>query len=129
MLVPLRRSWTFDQVRSFARGVAEVLVEREPDLLTLEARKDKRGDRVLIDIQRNGYGQTAVPPYAVRARPRAPVVDPDPLGRALAGAARPVHDPVDRSTPRTYERPVEGTAPSRRRGSTRQAERLQKLRV
>jgi bifunctional non-homologous end joining protein LigD len=76
VLVPLRRAWTFDDVRSFARAVAEVLVEREPDLLTLEARKDKRGDRVLVDIQRNGYGQTAVPPYAVRARPRAPVSAP-----------------------------------------------------
>jgi bifunctional non-homologous end joining protein LigD len=76
VLVPLRRSWTFDEVRAFAREVAEVLVEREPELLTLEARKDKRGDRVLIDVQRNGYGQTAVPPYAVRARPRAPVSTP-----------------------------------------------------
>jgi bifunctional non-homologous end joining protein LigD len=76
VLVPLRRSWSFDQVRAFARGVAEVLVAREPDLLTLEARKDKRGDRVLVDVQRNGYGQTAVPPYAVRARPRAPVSTP-----------------------------------------------------
>jgi bifunctional non-homologous end joining protein LigD len=76
VLVPLRRAWTFDEVRTFARGVAEVLVEREPDLLTLEARKDKRGDRILVDVQRNGYGQTAVPPYAVRALPRAPVSTP-----------------------------------------------------
>jgi bifunctional non-homologous end joining protein LigD len=76
VLVPLRRSWSFEEVRTFARGVAEVLVEREPDLLTLEARKDKRGDRVLVDVQRNGYGQTAVPPYAVRARLRAPVSTP-----------------------------------------------------
>jgi bifunctional non-homologous end joining protein LigD len=76
VLVPLRRSWTFDEVRAFAHKTAEVLVDREPDLFTLEARKDKRGDRVLVDVQRNGYGQTAVPPYAVRARPRAPVSAP-----------------------------------------------------
>ena len=66
----------FDEVRKFARDVARVLVEREPDLVTLEARKNKRGRRVLIDVQRNGYGQTAVPPYAVRARPGAPVSVP-----------------------------------------------------
>ena len=33
---------------------------------------------------RNGYGQTAVPPYAVRARPGAPVATPlgwEELGR------------------------------------------------
>jgi bifunctional non-homologous end joining protein LigD len=76
VLVPLRRSKDFDDVRTFARSVAEVLVEREPRLLTLEARKDKRGDRVLIDVQRNGYGQTAVPAYAVRARGGAPVSTP-----------------------------------------------------
>lgn len=76
VLVPLRRSWSFEEVRAFAREAAEVLVEREPELFTLEARKDKRGDRVLVDVQRNGYGQTAVPPYAVRARPRAPVSTP-----------------------------------------------------
>ncbi len=76
VLVPLRPVEGFDAVREFARAVAERLVDREPDLLTLEARKDKRGDRVLVDIMRNGYGQTAVPPYAVRARPGAPVSAP-----------------------------------------------------
>jgi bifunctional non-homologous end joining protein LigD len=84
VLVPLRRRESFDDVRRFARDLARVLVAREPDLLTLEARKDKRGDRVLVDVQRNGYGQTAVPPYGVRARPGAPVATPitwDELGR------------------------------------------------
>ena len=76
VVVPLRRSESFDDVREFARDAAQVLVDREPDLLTLEARKAKRGDRVLVDVQRNGYGQTAVPPYAVRARSGAPVATP-----------------------------------------------------
>ena len=76
VLVPLRREAGFDDVRAFARDLAQVLVDQEPDLLTLEARKAKRGDRVLVDIQRNGYGQTVVPPYAVRARPGAPVSTP-----------------------------------------------------
>lgn len=84
VVVPLRRTEPFDEVRAFARDVARVLVDRESDLLTLEARKAKRGERVLVDIQRNGYGQTAVPPYAVRARPGAPVATPitwNELGR------------------------------------------------
>lgn len=84
VVVPLRPAADFDEVRGFARAVAERLVERDPGLLTLEARKAKRGDRVLIDIMRNGYGQTAVPPYAVRARPGAPVsapIDWDELSR------------------------------------------------
>jgi bifunctional non-homologous end joining protein LigD len=84
VVVPLQRTESFDDVRAFAREMAQVLVDREPDLLTLEARKAKRGDRVLVDVQRNGYGQTAVPPYAVRARSGAPVATPitwDELGR------------------------------------------------
>lgn len=84
VVVPLRRSWGFDEVRDFAREVARLLVARAPDVLTLEARKDRRGDRVLVDIQRNGYAQTVVPAYAVRARPGAPVSVPiswDELGR------------------------------------------------
>ena len=76
VLVPLRRTGGFDDVRDFARSVAQLLVAREPGTLTLEARKDKHGDRVLVDVQRNGYGQTAVPPYAVRARSGAPVSTP-----------------------------------------------------
>lgn len=86
VVVPIRRTETFDDTRGFARALAQVLVDREPDLLTLEARKAKRGDRVLVDVQRNGYGQTAVPPYAVRARPGAPVATPiswDEVGRIV----------------------------------------------
>jgi bifunctional non-homologous end joining protein LigD len=74
--IPLRRSAGFDDVRRFARDLARVLVDRAPDALTLEARKQKRGGRIRIDVMRNGYAQTAVPPYAVRARPTAPVATP-----------------------------------------------------
>lgn len=76
VLVPLRPDESFDDVRAFARAVAARLVDEEPDLVTLEQRKAKRGDRVYVDVMRNGYGQTAVPPYAVRARRRAPVATP-----------------------------------------------------
>jgi bifunctional non-homologous end joining protein LigD len=76
VLVPLRPALGFDQVRDFARRCAEVLVARAPDLLTLEQRKPKRGARVYVDIGRNAHGQTAVPAYAVRARPGAPVSTP-----------------------------------------------------
>jgi bifunctional non-homologous end joining protein LigD len=75
-LVPLRAGDDFDAVREFARDVAAHLAAREPELLTVEQRKDKRGRRVYVDVMRNGYGQTAVPPFAVRARPGAPVSTP-----------------------------------------------------
>jgi bifunctional non-homologous end joining protein LigD len=73
---PLRRGADFEEVKAFARGAARVLAARHPDELTTEARKAKRGDRILLDVARNAYAQTAVPPYAVRARPGAPVATP-----------------------------------------------------
>jgi bifunctional non-homologous end joining protein LigD len=74
--VPLRADEGFDQVREFAREVAELMVRRDPDRLTLEQRVDQRGTRLYLDLQRNGYAQMAVAPYSVRARPGAPVATP-----------------------------------------------------
>lgn len=83
VIVPLDRSADFDEARAFARTVADLLVRRHPGDLTLEHRKDERGDRIFVDYLRNAYAQTAVAPYAVRARPGAPVATPlawDELG-------------------------------------------------
>ena len=76
VIAALDRGSDFETVRAFARRVSEVLVARHPDRLTGEPRKAARGDRVYLDIQRNAYAQTAVAPYAVRARPGAPVAVP-----------------------------------------------------
>jgi bifunctional non-homologous end joining protein LigD len=76
LTVPLDRRADFDTVRAFAREVAEELAGRHPDRLTTEQRKDKRKGRLYLDVMRNAYAQTAVPPYAVRARPGATVAAP-----------------------------------------------------
>jgi bifunctional non-homologous end joining protein LigD len=72
---PLDRKAYFEEVREFSRQVASILAERHSGLTT-EVRKAKRLGRVFIDVGRNAYGQTAVPPYAVRARDGAPVAAP-----------------------------------------------------
>ncbi len=74
--VPLDGRASFDLVRSRARELAEEAAAREPDSLTVEPRKDARRGRTFIDYLRNAYGQTSVPPYAVRARKGAPVAAP-----------------------------------------------------
>jgi bifunctional non-homologous end joining protein LigD len=74
--VPLDRRAGFDDVRATAREIAEALAAAHPDEMTMEQRKDKRGDRLFLDILRNGYAQTVVAPYSVRARPHAPVATP-----------------------------------------------------
>ena len=74
--VPIRRGPDFDEVRRFADQVAARLVEAYPDLVTTEARVEARDGRLYIDTRRNAYGQTAVAPYSVRAKPGAPVAVP-----------------------------------------------------
>jgi bifunctional non-homologous end joining protein LigD len=74
--VPLNSREDFDGVREFARQVAGLLAAAEPDLVTVEQRKDARGHRIYADIMRNAYAQTAVAAYSVRARPGAPVAAP-----------------------------------------------------
>lgn len=76
VIVPLDRSAGFDMARDFAGAAMEWLAERHADALTVEHRKNKRGDRVFLDYLRNAYGQTAVAPYAVRAIEGAPVATP-----------------------------------------------------
>lgn len=73
---PLDAPRDFDEVRETARRIAEELIEMDPARFTLEQSKQKRRSRVFVDINRNGYGQTAVAPYAVRARAGAPVATP-----------------------------------------------------
>jgi bifunctional non-homologous end joining protein LigD len=76
VVVALQRRQDHDAVRAFARDVAGVAVARDPDRLTAEQRKAKRGDRIYVDVQRNAYAHTAVAPYSVRARLGAPVATP-----------------------------------------------------
>jgi bifunctional non-homologous end joining protein LigD len=76
VVVPLQGAEDFDSVRDFARSAAQVLVAEHPEFYTMEARKAKRGDRVYLDVNRNGYAQTAVSAYSVRAIPGATVSVP-----------------------------------------------------
>jgi bifunctional non-homologous end joining protein LigD len=86
VVVPLRRRYGFDRVQEAAHAIAGELVARRPDDLTLEFRKAKRADRLFVDVLRTRYGQLAVAPYAVRARPGAPVATPLRPGELDDGA-------------------------------------------
>jgi bifunctional non-homologous end joining protein LigD len=76
VVVPVDRTADFDTVRGFARELAIILQDRHPEELTTEQRRSKRHGRIFIDVLRNGYAQTTPVPYAVRARPGAPVATP-----------------------------------------------------
>lgn len=101
--VPLRRTSTFGDVREFASEVAGELERRYPDELTTEWRKVNRGDRLYLDVARNGYGAHAVAPYSVRARPRAPVAMPIEWSEVEDDSLRPARYTI-REAPAVVER-------------------------
>jgi bifunctional non-homologous end joining protein LigD len=105
VVAPLQRRQDFDAVRAFARDLARVAAAREPKRLTTEQRKAKREGRILIDIQRNAYAHTAVAPYSVRPRPKAPVATPLDWDELAEASARP-----DRWTLQTLPRRLEREA-------------------
>lgn len=122
VLVPLDGRHGFDEVRAFARDVAELLASDHPDLLTTAVRKRARGARLYLDVQRNAYAQTAVAPFTVRARPGAPVAVPiawDQLDEPGAGPRRwTVANAVEQARTRPWRGlPRRGRAlgPARRR--------------
>jgi bifunctional non-homologous end joining protein LigD len=85
VVAPLDAGTGYDDVRAMAREAADELAASDPDRLTTEQRKDKRGDRIFLDTNRNGYAQTFVAPYSLRARPGAAAATPidwSELGKA-----------------------------------------------
>jgi bifunctional non-homologous end joining protein LigD len=76
LVVPLDRKLTFEEVHPITHAVSEEMARRDPERVTTEFYKKKRGDRLFLDANRNGTAQTAVPAFAVRAKDGAPVAMP-----------------------------------------------------
>jgi bifunctional non-homologous end joining protein LigD len=76
LYVPLNTPTTYDATKPFARGVAQVLERRLPDLVTSEMRKDLRPGKVFIDWSQNDEHKTTVCVYSLRARDRPTVSTP-----------------------------------------------------
>ena len=130
VVTPIKGDADFDTVRQFARDVAEVVALDDPAHRTVEMRKANRGDRVYLDVMRNAYAQTAVAPYAVRARRGAPVATPlewDELNRRGLRADRF----TIRDVPKRLAENGDPWADLRRRGRSlvRPAQRLAKIRA
>jgi bifunctional non-homologous end joining protein LigD len=89
IVVPLDGKARMDEAAAFAYQVAEVLVSRDPDHLTLEFSKVQRGGRILVDTRRNDWAATFAAAYAVRARSGAPVSAPCTWEEVESGAVEP----------------------------------------
>ncbi|WP_246710105.1 non-homologous end-joining DNA ligase [Martelella soudanensis] len=76
VIVPLRRTVSWDTLKAFSRTFAHMLAEEAPERYTATMSKAKRNNRIFIDWLRNERGATAILPYSLRARPGAPVATP-----------------------------------------------------
>jgi bifunctional non-homologous end joining protein LigD len=76
VVVPLDASQSWDEVKTFAKGVAAKLAATEPERFTATMSKAKRKGRIFIDWLRNERGATAIAPYSPRAHGNASVATP-----------------------------------------------------
>jgi len=76
ILLPLGARYTYEQCRTFARLLAVMGVEAEPEISTVARPLRARGGKVYIDFGQNGHGQTIVAPYSLRPLPGAPASCP-----------------------------------------------------
>jgi bifunctional non-homologous end joining protein LigD len=87
--VPLDGRADAGKVSAFAHETGRLMVQRRPDLFTMEFSKANRGDRIYLDTGRNHPPATFAAAYSVRAKPGAPVSAPCTWEELESGAVRP----------------------------------------
>jgi bifunctional non-homologous end joining protein LigD len=76
VVVPVKPSLGWDEVKQFTKSVAELLVKSFPERFIANMSKSKRQGKIFVDYLRNAEGATAVSAYSLRARANAPVATP-----------------------------------------------------
>jgi bifunctional non-homologous end joining protein LigD len=74
-----------ESARLFAQLVGRRMVARRPDLVTVETPIARRGRRVFVDANQNGYGKTIASVYSIRPVPGATVSTPLEWDEVAAG--------------------------------------------
>jgi bifunctional non-homologous end joining protein LigD len=74
--VPLNAPVAYDDTKAFARGVAEALEARRPDLVVSSMKKALRAGKVLVDWSQNDDHKTTSCVYSLRAKDRPTVSTP-----------------------------------------------------
>jgi bifunctional non-homologous end joining protein LigD len=76
VVLPLRRTASWEQVKGFARALAEDVVRESPRQFIATMALARRRGKIFIDYLRNSRSATCVAPYSARARAGAPVSMP-----------------------------------------------------
>jgi len=89
--VPVKRQYTFKEIRSWVANTAQILSKRFSGLFALPDRRNKThdSDRVVIDYMQNTITRNTACVYTVRAKPGATVSAPITWQEVLEGKIKP----------------------------------------
>jgi bifunctional non-homologous end joining protein LigD len=77
VFVPIRRSYSFEQVMDWAEKLSKDIASRNPKIVTTERRLvERKKSQIYLDWQQNARGKTIAAPYTVRPKPKATVSAP-----------------------------------------------------
>lgn len=103
LYVGLEPDRSSDEVRDWAREVAEQLQRQHPDLVVAQMAKARRPGKVFLDWSQNVGAKTTISPYSLRGRARPTVAAPRTWAEVEAGAEDPfaleqldLHEVLDR---------------------------------
>jgi bifunctional non-homologous end joining protein LigD len=94
VVVPLAPKADWEEVKTFARALAESMEADSPQRYISKATKKARSGLIYVDYLRNGRGATAIAAYSTRARAGAPVSVPLAWNE-LSPAIKPNHFTVE----------------------------------
>lgn len=83
--IPIERRYTYEQTYEFNKFIAYYIVEKYPQLVTLERLVKNRGKKLYFDYIQHGEGKTLSAPYFPRARKKGTVSAPVSWEEVQAG--------------------------------------------
>ena len=86
----LDRKRTSDEVRDYAKGIAEELQAEHPKLVLSQMTKARRSGKVFLDWSQNTGSKTTISPYSLRGREYPTVAAPRSWDEVEAGAEDPL---------------------------------------
>jgi bifunctional non-homologous end joining protein LigD len=75
IVVPILPKWDYETVVTTVKELMKTFITTHPQT-TLLVHKNRREDKILLDIYRNHAGNTTVAPYSLRGKPGAPISFP-----------------------------------------------------
>lgn len=76
VVIPFRTKITWKKFYKISEDIANILVNKYPDIFTTNIRKNNRHKKIFIDYLRNQKSATSVAPYSIRLKKNAPISMP-----------------------------------------------------